>query len=110
MTVLIGVESSFGNTMAVAEVLAAALRAPAGREVVTVVRTDAAPGVLPPEVPPEVDLLLVGAPTHASTFPMPKSRGQAASNGASPATPVGMREWVGQLTPRPGGESSLPTA
>ena len=79
MTVLIVVESLFINSM------------------VTVVRTDAAPGVLPPEV----DLLLVGAPTHAFSLLTPKSRAQDASAGAPPARRVGVREWVGQLTPRP---------
>lgn len=73
MTVLIVVESSFGTTMAVAAVLAAALRGAAGREVVTVVRT----------------------------LQTPTSRGKAASKGAPAATPVGVREWVGQPTPRP---------
>ena len=97
MTVLIVVESSFGNTMAVAEALAAALRGSTGQDDVTVVQTDDAPGVLPPGV----DLLLVGAPTHAFTLPTPKSREQAARKGAFATTKVGVREWIEQLAPRP---------
>jgi len=97
MTVLIVVESSFGNTMAVAEALAAVLRRPAGQGDVTVVQTDDAPRVLPPGV----DLLILGAPTHAFTLPTPKSREQAARKGASTTTKVGVREWIEQLAPDP---------
>lgn len=96
-TVLLVVESSFGNTMAVAEVIAEALRGPTGREVVEVVRADTAPRVLSPEV----GLLLVGAPTHAFSLPTPTSRRQAESKGAPATTPVGVREWVAQVSPRP---------
>lgn len=97
MTVLIVIESSFGNTMAVAEALATALRGPAGRVDVTVVQTDDAPR----DLPPGVDLLLVGAPTHAFTLPTPKSREQAVLKGALTTTTVGVREWIEQLAPHP---------
>jgi len=97
VSVLIVVESSFGNTMAVAEVLAGALRGRADVGDVTVVRTDETPRVLPDGL----DLMLVGAPTHAFTLPTPASRGQATVKGAPPASEVGVREWISDLASQP---------
>ncbi len=97
LNVLIVVESSFGNTMAVAEVLAGALRGRADAGEVTVVRTDQAPRVLPDGL----DLLLVGAPTHAFTLPTPASRAQAVAKGAPPVWEVGVREWIADVEARP---------
>ena len=95
VSVLVVVESCFGNTMELAQLVAAAL---GGRDRVCVVGADTAPVLLPPEV----DLLLVGAPTHAFTLPTPSSRAQAAHKGAAPAAETGVREWAARLAVRPG--------
>lgn len=93
MTVLVVVESSFGNTREVAEAVAGALQHPAGAPI-PVVGPEAAPSV----VPPEVDLLIVGAPTHAFSLPTPASRARATAQGAPTPVAVGVREWVAGLS------------
>lgn len=96
MKVLIVVESYFGNTWEVAQTLAAAL-AP---HTATVVRTNEAPAA----IPPEVDLLLVGAPTHDFSMPSANTRKQAVAKGGtgegSTGEGPGAREWIASLTPR----------
>lgn len=91
MKVLIVVESYFGNTWEAARTLAAAL-AP---HTATVLRTTEAPR----EIPPEVDLLLVGAPTHDFSLPSAGTRKQAVAKGGTGEGP-GVREWIAALTPR----------
>lgn len=97
-TVLVVVESSFGNTLAVAHAMASALHGPPCGLDTTVTGPDAAPTVLDPTV----DLLLVGAPTHAFSLPTARSRAEAVSKGADPATSTGLREWIATLTPSAG--------
>lgn len=87
------VESSFGNTRAVAEAVAGALQDAAGTPI-PVLDPETAPAV----VPPEVDLLIVGAPTHAFSLPTPASRAQATAKGAPTPAAVGVREWVSGLS------------
>lgn len=91
MKVLIVVESYFGNTREAAEALAAAL-AP---HPATVLGTDEAPS----EIPAEVDLLLVGAPTHDFSMPSAGTRTQAVAKGGTGEGP-GAREWIAGLEPR----------
>lgn len=94
MSVLIVVESLFGNTMAVARAVAAELT---GRgAAVTVLRC----GDAPMEIPAEVSLLVAGAPTHNLHLPTRASRAQAAGRGAVEADAVGLAEWIGSVTPR----------
>lgn len=97
MTALVVVESSFGNTLTVAEVLASALRKDSGLGEVTVVRAEDAPTALPPGL----DLLVVGAPTHGFTLPTPQSRMQAQDKGAPAHSEGGLREWLADLEPVP---------
>jgi hypothetical protein len=53
-------------------------------------------------LPAALDLLLVGAPTHAFSMPSSQSRRDAARQGASLATTgVGVRDWIARVTPRP---------
>jgi flavorubredoxin len=94
MSVLIVVESHFGNTMAVARAVAAGLTSRG--TVVTVVRCGEAPN----EIPADVSLLLAGAPTHNLHLPSRASRTQAASRGADSGDVVGLAEWIGTATPR----------
>ena len=59
------------------------------------------PEAAPSVVPPEVDLLIVGAPTHAFSLPTPASRARATAQGAPTPVAVGVREWVaGSFAPR----------
>ena len=94
MSVLIVVESLFGNTLAVAHAVAAGLTGRGAH--VTVLRC----GQAPTDIPAEVSLLVAGAPTHNFHLPNPASRTQAAGRGAAYADAVGLAEWIGTATPR----------
>jgi hypothetical protein len=84
-------ESSFGNTRKIGEAIAEALDA----ELLSV--DDPLPG------PDEIDLLVVGAPTHVHGLPGKRSRTAAVEQGGTGADPArGVREWIEGL-PRPGG-------
>jgi flavodoxin len=96
VTVLIVSESYFGNTRTVAQAITSGLAHELGPDAVTVLR----PGGAPHELPPELDLLLVGAPTHEFSMPKAQSRRQAAEKGATDGDTVGVREWLQKITPR----------
>ncbi len=89
MTALIVTESLFGNTLSIAEAVASGIAEVRGRDRVRVVHASEAPVVLPPEV----DLLVVGAPTHTLSLPNVDTRADALGAGA-PTAPVGVREWI----------------
>lgn len=93
---LIVYESLFGNTEEIAETIYDGLR-PAMR--VALVRADRAPVILPTDL----DLLIVGAPTHAFGLSRPSSRVTASAQ-APVVMPVevGVREWLGRLRYRRG--------
>ena len=96
MTVLMVSESYFGNTLTVAKAIAAGLGQARGQEPVAVVGAREALH----EIGSDVDLLLVGAPTHEFSMPKAQSRKQAAEKGATGGESVGIREWIEQVTPR----------
>ena len=81
-------ESMFGNTREVAQGVADGL---AGRATVEVQEVGRAP-----VVPPELDLLVVGGPTHAFGLSRPSTREDAArrSGQAVESRDVGLREWL----------------
>jgi hypothetical protein len=85
-------ESMFGNTREIAEAIADGLSP--GVEVQTVA-VDAAP----PEIADDIDIVVVGGPTHAFGMSRPGTRAQAASKGAQMSTSVtvGIREWLDRL-------------
>ena len=91
---LVVFESMFGNTQRLAQGLAWGLRAE-GMDV-TVCNVESAPARLPADL----DLLVLGAPTHAFRLSTPSSRANARRHGAT-AAPVefGMREWLAGLPP-----------
>ena len=62
MTALIVTESLFGNTLAIAEAIGDGIAEVRGPETVRVVHASEAPA----ELPSDVDLLVVGAPTHTA--------------------------------------------
>lgn len=90
MTALIVTESLFGNTLAIAEAIGSGMAEVLGRSTVRVVHAS----VAPVELPTEVDLLVVGAPTHLLSLPNVGSRHDAERNGAVIAQLIGVREWI----------------
>ena len=91
MSALVVVESMWGNTRAVAEAVARGLG-----EDVPVVDVDRAPA----ELPDDVDLLVVGGPTHAFSMSRSTTRHEAVQRGARGAQEEqGIREWLDQLEP-----------
>ena len=94
MQVLIVVESMFGNTRAVADAVAEGMRAAATVEVVDVAEAPAA-------VPAEVNLLLVGGPTHAFSMSREATRKDALQrpHALHREATAGIREWIAATPP-----------
>jgi hypothetical protein len=100
MTAVVLYESMFGNTRQIAQAIGD------GLSDLTDVRVEpaSAGGDL------SVDLVVIGAPTHAHTLPRPSSREDAASWAADPeqhlvlepdASEPGVREWIESLSTAP---------
>jgi hypothetical protein len=89
---LVVFESMFGNTGEVAKAVAEGLRT---AMTVDVVEVGEAPAVLGDEV----ELLVVGGPTHAFGMSRPSTRADAAKQGADAgaADGAGLREWVDEV-------------
>lgn len=94
MNVLIVCESSFGNTRHVAGAIAAGL-AEQGDQV-ELFHVDEAPQ----EIPSEVELLVVGTPTHNMTMSTASSRARAVVEGASELPAIGIHDWIEMVIPR----------
>lgn len=90
MTTLIVTESLFGNTLAIAEAIGAGLAGVPGSGSVRVLHASEAPR----ELPADLDLLVVGAPTHLLSLPNAGSRREASSLGAPLIRRTGVREWI----------------
>ena len=91
---LVVYESMFGNTEEVAECVAEGLRLDNVEVEVTEV------GKAPTTIPDDVDLLVVGAPTHAFSLSRPSTRADAVRQGAPEARQqLGLREWLGAVVP-----------
>jgi flavodoxin len=89
---LVAYESMFGNTERVAHAVAAGL----GLEDVGTTVLDVS-GSSSVDVR-EIDLLVVGAPTHAFSLSRPSTRKDAVSQGGrQTAEMTGMREWISRL-------------
>lgn len=93
MSALVVFESMWGNTRAVAEAVADGLRL-AGEVAVLEV------GEAPPLDTIDVDLLVVGAPTHAFGLSRPATRADAAvrAGGVVVSRGSGAREWIEAAT------------
>ena len=88
MRALVVFESMFSNTEKVAHAVADGLHV-GGCPTVQVVRVDRAPTT----VPDDVDLVVVGGPTHAFGMTRPSSREEAVKQGAEDVpTAWGIRE------------------
>jgi hypothetical protein len=86
MNTLVVYESMWGNTRAVAEAVAERL----GEEVTLVDVADA-----PERLPADLDLLVVGGPTHAFSMSRASTRRDAVGKGAdSRDVERGIREWL----------------
>jgi hypothetical protein len=85
-------ESMFGNTRDVARAVADGV---AGSLSVTLHEV----GEAPSQIGPGVDLLVVGAPTHAFSLSRPATRQDAARQAAGPLVSpgIGVREWLERL-------------
>lgn len=94
---LVVFESMFGNTEGIARVVARTLRE-SGCAVALHEVTD-------PDVPAgtiDVDLVVVGAPTHAFSLSRPATRADAVRQGADPRrSSTGLREWLMAASPPP---------
>jgi hypothetical protein len=83
-------ESMFGDNKQVAEAIAAGLVE--GGVVADAVEV----GEAPASIGPDVDLLVVGSPNHATAMPRPTTRQSAAEQADSPLVSqgIGVREWL----------------
>jgi hypothetical protein len=87
---LVVYESMFGNTRVIADAIGEGLRD--HFQTVDVIDASAAPSTVD-----DVDLLVVGAPTHILGMPRPKTRTAAREHGATVASELGVREWLDAL-------------
>jgi hypothetical protein len=94
MHALVVFESMFGNTQAVAGAIAHGLASRMTMDVVEV-------GSAPESVGDAVDLLVVGAPTHAFGLSRSRTRADAAQQVGARlvSTGIGLREWLGAVRP-----------
>lgn len=93
MTALVVFESLWGNTRAVAEAVADGLGDGVAQAVTRLDVTDA-----PVPVPGDVDLVVVGGPTHAFSMTRASTRRDAEGQGApSGHAGRGIRDWLGEL-------------
>lgn len=94
MTALVVVESIFGNTRQIAQAIADGLATHTQVQLLDV-------AAAPPIIGDDIELLVVGGPTHAFSLTRPATREQAAQQPDSPgpAAPAGLREWLDALPP-----------
>jgi hypothetical protein len=92
MTVLVVFESMFGNTKVIADAVAEGLARHLPVEQVEV-------GAAPTVIGGEVELLVVGGPTHAFGLSRQGTRQSAAqqAQGGLVSAGIGLREWLGTL-------------
>lgn len=87
MKALILYESYFGNTRRIAETVAAGVADRGVDTHITAIEN------APETVPADVDILILGAPTHNRHLPSPKSREKALAAGAQ-TSEQGVAEWL----------------
>jgi hypothetical protein len=102
MRALIVYESMFGNTRDIAWGIAKGLAPALPADVVNV-------GEAPSEPGPEVQLLIVGAPTLLFGLSTPRTRAAAANRAGHPfpVADVGVREWIEAMPHAPGRRDAL---
>ena len=90
MRTLVVVESIWGNTDSIGRAVAAGIGG-----TVDVIKAEDAPSV----IPEDVELVVVGGPTHAFSMTSPKTRESARQQGATSIPARGIREWIDDLSP-----------
>lgn len=90
MRTLVVVESIWGNTDAIGRAVAAGV----GGTIDVMTAEDA-----PSAIPDDVDLVIVGGPTHGFSMTSAKTRDAARERGAATIPSRGIREWIGGLSP-----------
>ncbi len=91
MRALVVYESLWGNTEQVARSIASGLRQHLDVSVLDVAEA-------PADIPDDVDLTVVGGPTHAFGLSRPQTRQSAFTQGATQGNQaIGVREWLGGL-------------
>ena len=88
MSALVVVETYFGNTRHIADVVADCLRAD-GVDTAVVMVEDA-----PTQLDAEIELLVVGAPTHNLGLSTVESRQTASAQTGQLVPRIGIREWI----------------
>jgi hypothetical protein len=98
-------ESMYGNTEQIAQAIGAGLA-----EVMTVDVVEV--GSAPTELSPDIDLIVVGGPTHALGMSRPATREDAAKQAQAPlvSSGIGVREWLSSLKPSDDHETPLAAA
>lgn len=91
MRAMVVYETVWGNTEQLAREIAAGL----GADSVEVVDAASAP----PAIEDDIDLLVVGGPTHAFSMSTASTREAARQQGANRIPASGIREWVERLLP-----------
>jgi hypothetical protein len=97
MRALVVYESMFGNTRRIAEAIAAGLATCAHVDLEEV-------SSAPTELAGDLDLLVVGGPTHAHGMTRPGTRQAAADQASGTADPsrTGLRDWLEAIRTAPG--------
>ena len=92
MSALVVYESMYGNTARIAAAIVEGI-GPGGVAVEV--------GTAPDDLPPEVDMIVVGGPTHGHGMSQPESRHSALERADRPVVSAGrgIREWVAALHP-----------
>jgi len=90
MKALVVYESMFGNTEEVARAIGAGLAESMAVEVQSVANAS-------PAVPQDVELLIIGGPTHAFSMSRRSTREDAVKQGSHASPSVGLREWLAGL-------------
>lgn len=101
---LVVVESMFGNTMSIGRAVADGLSPTLRVDLVEI-------GAAPRAVGGDVDLLVVGGPTHAFGLSRSGTRHSAVEQGAAGTAGVeaGLREWLESLDPLLGVRNTRPS-
>ena len=94
MRALVVYESMYGNTKRIAEAIAEGIGRTMPAEPIEV-------SVAPLAIETDVDLLVVGGPTHVHGMTTPFTRSQAEKQATTPVVSpgIGMREWLEQARP-----------
>ncbi|GAA4067228.1 flavodoxin family protein [Agromyces indicus] len=95
MRALVVYETIWGNTGELARAIAEGLRSSEGVDAVDVVEAVSAAD----EIDPDVDLVIVGGPTHAFSMTTESTRESARQQGATTIPARGIREWLDALAP-----------